>query len=141
MLDRLYKTDYQHISGKNCRQYDPNQGIKYLERQSHYIVAVHYRTIIFGNSVVKDAIFHNLYVKDPELNVLCFEIEAIGLMNNLPCLIICRICDYYDFYKNNNWHKYATLTAITYVREVLLVLKPQYIKAILFQANQVIYEL
>lgn len=84
---------------------------------------------------MKDAIFHNLYVKDPELNVLCFEIEAIGLMNNLPCLIICRICDYYDFYKNDNWHKYIALTATAYAREVLLVLKPQYIKVMLSWAS------
>jgi nucleoside phosphorylase len=28
--------------------------------------------------------------------ILCFEMEAAGLMNQLPCLVICGICDYVD---------------------------------------------
>jgi hypothetical protein len=35
-----------------------------------------------------------------ELNeVLCFEVEAAGLMNGFLCLIIRSICDYFDSHK------------------------------------------
>jgi nucleoside phosphorylase len=141
MLDRLYKTDYQHFGGKDCRQCDPNQGIKRPERQNRRIITVHYGTIASGNSVVKDAIFRDVYAKDPELNVLCFEMEAAGLMNNLPCLIIRGICDYCDSHKNDDWRKYAALTAAAYARELLLVLKPQHVEAMPSWAGQVLHGL
>ena len=35
-----------------------------------------------------------------ELNVLCFEIEAAGLMDSFLCLVIRGICDYADSHKN-----------------------------------------
>jgi nucleoside phosphorylase len=35
-----------------------------------------------------------------ELNVLCFEIEAAGLINNFPCLVVQGICDYANLHKN-----------------------------------------
>jgi nucleoside phosphorylase len=31
--------------------------------------------------------------------VLCFEMEAAGIMNVLPCLVIRGICDYADAHK------------------------------------------
>ncbi|KAJ6438029.1 putative AC9 transposase [Purpureocillium lavendulum] len=62
--------------------------------------------------------------QDPELNVLCFEMEAAGLMNNFPCLVIRGICDYSDSHKNDEWHKYAALAAAAYAREFLHVLRP-----------------
>jgi nucleoside phosphorylase len=33
--------------------------------------------------------------------VLCFEMEAAGLMNAFPCLVIRGICDHADSHKNN----------------------------------------
>jgi nucleoside phosphorylase len=39
--------------------------------------------------------------------VLCFEMEAAGLMNNFPCLVIRGICDYTDSHKNKRWQPYA----------------------------------
>jgi nucleoside phosphorylase len=35
-----------------------------------------------------------------EKGVLCFEMEAAGLMNQFPCLVIRGICDYSDSHKN-----------------------------------------
>jgi nucleoside phosphorylase len=31
-----------------------------------------------------------------KLNVLCFEMEAAGLVGNVPCLVVRRICYYAD---------------------------------------------
>jgi nucleoside phosphorylase len=140
-LDRLYRTDYLHTGGKSCRQCDPDQILERPERRIHRTVAVHYGTIASGNSVVKDATMRDLYAKDPELNILCFEMEAAGLMNNLPCLIIRGICDYCDSHKNDDWHKYAALTAAAYARELLLVLKPQRVETMPSWADRVAHEL
>jgi len=35
--------------------------------------------------------------------VLCFEMEALGLMNSFPFLVIRGICDYSDIHKNDLW--------------------------------------
>jgi nucleoside phosphorylase len=35
--------------------------------------------------------------------VLCFEMEATGLMNSFPCFVIHGICDYADSHKNEKW--------------------------------------
>lgn len=46
--------------------------------------------------------------------VLCFEMEAAGLMNTLPYLAICGICDYTGSHKNKNWQEYAAAVAAAY---------------------------
>ncbi|KAF6820521.1 Kinesin light chain 5 [Colletotrichum sojae] len=46
-----------------------------------------------------------------ERNVLCFEMEAAGLMNHFPCLVIRGICDYSDSHKNKEWQGFAAMMA------------------------------
>lgn len=142
-LDRLYKSEYQHIigSGKNCEKCDPNEILGRSERRTNRIINVHHGNIASGNTVLKDATIRDTYAKDPELNILCFEMEAAGLMNNLPCLVIRGICDYCDSHKNDDWHKYAALVAAAYARELLLVLKPQRVEAMPSWAERVLAEL
>ena len=53
--------------------------------------------------------------------VLCFEMEAAGLMDQLPCLVIRGISDYSDSHKNKKWQGYAALTAATYGKMILSV--------------------
>lgn len=141
MLDQLYRTEYQHEGGKNCGQCDQSQIVRRPERCLHRTVALHYGTIASGNTVMKDANLRDTYAKDPERNILCFEMEAGGLMNNLPCLVIRGICDYCDSHKNDEWHKYAALTAAAYAREFLLVLKSQRVRAMPSWADKVVGEL
>jgi len=54
--------------------------------------------------------------------VLCFEMEAAGLMNRFPCLVIRGICDYADSHKNKTWQPYAAATAAAYTKKLLSVI-------------------
>ncbi|KAK6502808.1 SH3 and multiple ankyrin repeat domains protein 2 [Arthrobotrys musiformis] len=45
--------------------------------------------------------------------------EAAGLMDKFPCLVIRGICDYADSHKRKQWQGYAAATAAAYAREVL----------------------
>ena len=56
-----------------------------------------------------------------DLDILCFEMEAAGLMDNLPCLVIRGICDYSDSHKSKEWQDYAAGTAAAYGKELLSV--------------------
>jgi len=56
--------------------------------------------------------------------ILCFEIEAAGLMSSFPSLVIRGICDYADSHKNKMWQSYTAATAAACAKEVLLAIPP-----------------
>lgn len=56
---------------------------------------------------------------EQEHNILCFEMEAAGLMNQFPCLVIRGICDYCDSHKNKAWQPYAAAVAAAWAKELL----------------------
>ena len=60
-----------------------------------------------------------------EEGVICFEMEAAGLMDNFPCLVIRGICDYADSHKNKTWQPYAAATAAALARELLSFIDEQ----------------
>ncbi|KAL4983713.1 WD40-repeat-containing domain protein [Aspergillus falconensis] len=45
--------------------------------------------------------------------------EAAGLMQDFPCIVIRGICDYADSHKNKQWQGYAALAAASYAKELL----------------------
>ena len=55
---------------------------------------IRYGLIASGNQVIKDGGTRDRLGQ--ELGMLCFEMEAAGLMDNYPCLVIRGICDYAD---------------------------------------------
>lgn len=79
---------------------------------------VHYGLIGSGNKVIKDAVLRDKLAR--EQGVLCFEMEATGIMNRMPCLVVRGICDYCDSHKNKDWQGYAAMTAAAYTKELLL---------------------
>ena len=54
-----------------------------------------------------------------ELDVLCFEMEAAGLMDSFLCLVIRGGCHYADSHKNKRWQAYAAATAAAYAKGLL----------------------
>jgi len=66
--------------------------------------------------VIKDGVLRDQLAQP--YNVLCFEMEAAGVMANFPCLVIRGISDYCDTHKNDLWHGYAAATAASYAREL-----------------------
>lgn len=76
---------------------------------------------------MKDALVCDMLAKEKE--VLCFEMEAAGLMNHFPCLVIRGICDYSDSHKNEEWQGYASMTAAAYANDLLRRIHPNRIEA------------
>jgi len=118
--DVLYESSYNHIGGPTCRDCDKDKLVERSLRGSAEVV-VHYGTIASGNQVMKDGTTRDRL--SSELGgVLCFEMEAAGLMNSFPCLVIRGICDYADSHKNKTWQPYAAATAAACAKEVLSVI-------------------
>ena len=55
-------------------------------------------------------------------DILCIEMEAAGLMNTYPCLVIRGICDYADSHKSDVWQGYASVAAAAYAKELLNII-------------------
>ncbi|KAB8226955.1 5'-methylthioadenosine/S-adenosylhomocysteine nucleosidase family protein [Aspergillus alliaceus] len=86
---------------------------------------VHYGLIASGNQVVKDAAFRDEINAKLGGKVLCFEMEAAGLMNDFPCIVIRGICDYADSHKNKDWQEHAAAVAAAFAKELLLLVPAQ----------------
>ncbi|KAH6639179.1 kinesin light chain, partial [Boeremia exigua] len=121
--DILFEAAYKHDGAQTCEKCSPDRHEARESRDSEEEVILHYGTIASGNQVIKDATVRDSL--SAELGgVLCFEMEAAGLMNSFPCLIIRGICDYADSHKNKKWQPYAAATAAAYAKEVLSAIPP-----------------
>jgi nucleoside phosphorylase len=83
--------------------------------------------IATGNQVIKDAVIRDKLAKQQD--VLCFEMEAAGLMDRFPCLVVRGICDYADSHKNKEWQGYAAMAAAAYTKDLLKTIRPSRVEA------------
>ncbi|KAH9230242.1 hypothetical protein K456DRAFT_547249 [Colletotrichum gloeosporioides 23] len=136
--DLLYEPAYHHVGGSTCDNCD-NCSNEYLvkrpARKSQGTI-VHYGTIASGNQVMRDGMSRDRL--SSELGgVLCFEMEAAGLMNTFPCLVIRGICDYADLHKDKRWQPHAAIVAAAYAKELLsLVHAPETTLREIYDTNQ-----
>ncbi|RYP53557.1 hypothetical protein DL769_010497 [Monosporascus sp. CRB-8-3] len=120
LQDCLYDSTYDHVGSSNtCDGCDSS---KRLIRPCRIDGSprIHYGAIASGNQVIKDAQKGDLPAR--RLNILCVEMEAVGRMNTVPCLVIRGTCDYADPHKNKQWQPYAAATAATCAKELLSVI-------------------
>ncbi|KAF5698322.1 ankyrin protein 3 [Fusarium globosum] len=115
--DRLFQQSYQHpFSFSSCDECDSSR-LETRKMRSSTDPVIHYGGIGSANTVMKDSNVRDEIAR--ELDVLCFEMEAAGLMDIMPCLPIRGICDYSDSHKSKGWQRYAAATAAAYAYEFL----------------------
>ena len=125
--DRLYKANFKHVDNeKLCVDICASDPLNLVERpiRSDDGPIVHYGLVASGNAVIKDATFRESY--GTRFSVLCFEMEAAGLLDVMPSFIIRGICDYSDSHKNKKWQPYASITAGAYAKQLLRRVPPAY---------------
>lgn len=118
--DRLFAATSEHIhSTASC---DRCEGSKLVPRATRpsFDPAIHYGVIASGNQLMTSGTMRDNIAR--QLDAICFEMEAAGLMDIWPCLPIRGICDYSDSHKNKEWQNYAAATAAAYARELLELL-------------------
>lgn len=125
--DVLFKPTFNHIDSsvfsgcKLCNREEINI-VQRKPRDEMEDITVHYGTIASGNQVIKDATHRDKLNADFGGNILCFEMEAAGLMSHSPALIVRGICDYADSHKNKGWQPYAAATAAICARAIITLL-------------------
>lgn len=110
--DMLFDTNHVHVKGAstchNCT------GTRWPRVRQHNGPNVFYGLIASGSQLVRDAKHRDRSGKE---NVICFEMEAAGVMRTTTnCLVIRGISDYADSHKNDLWQEYASATAAAYAK-------------------------
>ncbi|KAL4804601.1 hypothetical protein BDV18DRAFT_161696 [Aspergillus unguis] len=117
--DYLFQASYHHASKNNdCGECDHQQLVNRDARDTR-APQVHYGLIASADNVMKDSETRDRLAR--EHGILCFEMEAAGLMDKFPTLVIRGICDYCDSHKQKEWQGYAALTAAAYTKLLLSV--------------------
>jgi nucleoside phosphorylase len=120
--DNLFDASYDHVPSKMegpCSDCDTLRLVPRRTRRS-MDPRIHYGAIGSGDKLMKDGTTRDQLAR--KLDVMCFEMEAAGLMGVLPCLPIRGICDYSDSHKNKDWQRYAAAAAAAYARELMEVM-------------------
>ncbi|KAK6533586.1 hypothetical protein TWF694_002523 [Orbilia ellipsospora] len=111
-----------NVGEQSCRWCDET---KVLDRKvKTRDMQIHFGLIASGNQVIKDGRFRRKLDRELGGKVLCIEMEAAGLMNDFPCLVIRGICDYADSHKNKSWQEHAAIVAAAFAKELLECLSP-----------------
>jgi nucleoside phosphorylase len=125
--DVLYKSTFVHPEGASCCSdlcsKQDQAVVERLTRPSNLDQpVVHYGTIGSADNLMKDASLRDQLASSD--GILCFEMEAAGLMNSdLRCIVVRGICDYSDTHKNDDWQEYAAAAAAMYAKELLGVVR------------------
>ncbi|SCN68603.1 related to ankyrin [Fusarium fujikuroi] len=124
--DSLFSPSVDHKSAP-CHEFCVTVSADLIDRKLRQepmeIVEVHYGTIASGDTLMTNAFKRDELAS--EANILCFEMEAAGLMDVFRCLIVRGICDYCDSHKSDKWQGYAAMTAAVYAKQILGRIRPE----------------
>ncbi|KAL2825852.1 hypothetical protein BJY01DRAFT_256170 [Aspergillus pseudoustus] len=121
--DLLFHSSYCHTDIEaDCKVCDKEQLVRRSSRSAR-TPYIHYGLVASGDQVLMDAKKRDSLAR--QHGILCFEMEAAGIMDELPTLVIRGICDYCDSHKQKQWQGYAALTAAAYAK-LLLSIVPVY---------------
>jgi nucleoside phosphorylase len=131
--DRLYHTRVTHPPNDEascavvCSDDSSSLILRPKRTKSEDNPTIHYGLIASANQLMKDSLVRDRLAA--EKDVLCFEMEAAGLMNHFPCLVIRGVCDYSDTHKNKEWQGYAAMVAAAYAKDLLRRIPPNKVEA------------
>lgn len=128
--DKLYQSTFEHRDGC-CAEATGDDTAHLVRRdlrdENEDGLVIHYGLIASGNKLMKNALVRDKM--SAEHDIMCFEMEAAGLMNRFPCLVIRGICDYSDTHKNKRWQGFAAMAAAAYAKDLLYRIPPNSVEA------------
>jgi nucleoside phosphorylase len=122
--DKLFVASYAHENNNPTCDACANDKLQLRPQRPSSNPYIHYGTIASGNQLMTHGPTRDKLQKD--FDMLCFEMEAAGLMNHFPCVVIRGISDYSDSHKQGlHWQPYAAFTAAAYAKELLGIIPSQ----------------
>lgn len=93
-----------------------------VDNDSLFDPAIHIGPVGSGDTVMKSAIRRDK-VAETE-GIIAFEMEAAGIWEHQPCLVVKGVCDYADSHKNKKFQDYAAATAASVAKALLRLHTP-----------------
>lgn len=120
--DQLFVAGYNHNDGGSCIDCDIGYLIDRKERfeDGPY---VHYGLVASGSSFIRDSMTRDRIGR--ELNALCLDTEAAGLMSTYPAMVIRGIINYADSHGSRVYQAAAAARAAAYAKELLKIVPAQ----------------
>ncbi|KKK12332.1 hypothetical protein P175DRAFT_0498533 [Aspergillus ochraceoroseus IBT 24754] len=141
--DHLYSPGYVHQGARvPCDQ----SGCSPLQRVQRPTDAagdrerspvVHRGNIASAERVMKSGLRRDQIAE--QYDIICFEMEAAGVLADWPCLVIRGISDYSDSHKNDDWQPYAAATAAAYARQLCFHIPSTY-PVVVEQQTTILYQ-
>ncbi|KAH7016245.1 nucleoside phosphorylase domain-containing protein [Microdochium trichocladiopsis] len=120
--DILFSDTFPHVQkGQDCSACLTSGDQEIVRRHTRSLPTqpfTHRGLILSGSGVVKNPEDREQLTRGYQ-SAICFEMEAAGIMDELPCLVIRGISDYADTHKHDEWRCYAAATAAAYCKAVL----------------------
>ncbi|KAF4549922.1 Phosphorylase-like protein 2 [Elsinoe fawcettii] len=115
--DRLFKAGFEHAAPDLPCSCSPAWE-EHRDPRPIELPISHYGIIASGNSVVKTSAMRERILQDT--GAVAFDMEAAGVMQACPALVIRGISDYSDSHKVDHWQPYAAMAAAAYAKEVTM---------------------
>uniref|UniRef100_A0A0B7KI71 Uncharacterized protein n=1 Tax=Bionectria ochroleuca TaxID=29856 RepID=A0A0B7KI71_BIOOC len=116
--DILFEADFHHVKGDNCITCKELGADKVINHPIREQPKVHRGLILSGGGVIKNNEDKDRLRRGRD-DAVCFEMEAAGIMDEIPCLVVRGISDYGDSHKHDDWQNYAAGVAAAYARALL----------------------
>ncbi|KAK3296654.1 uncharacterized protein B0H64DRAFT_389870 [Chaetomium fimeti] len=84
--------------------------------------AIHVGAVASGDTVMKSATRRDKIAEKE--GIIAFEMEAAGIWEHQPCLVIKGVCDYADSHKNKKFQDYTAATAASVAKALLMLYTP-----------------
>jgi nucleoside phosphorylase len=78
---------------------------------------IHFGSVASGDRVMRSGEERDKLAETE--GVSAFDMEAAGVWEYLPCILVKGVCDYADSHKNKAWQEYAALAAAACTKAVL----------------------
>ncbi|KAF9894873.1 hypothetical protein FE257_004494 [Aspergillus nanangensis] len=78
---------------------------------------IHFGLVASGDTLMRSGIHRDAIASREK--VIAFEMEAAGVWDILPCMLIKGVSDYADSHKNKIWQRYASAAAAACLKSIL----------------------
>lgn len=116
--DFLFASESQHEAGGSSARMSQQKRPR-SDNQPH----IFYGTIASGEKAITDTNTRDRFAR--EYGILCCETQAAGVVDLLPCLVVCGVSSYADSHPSRQWEGYAATVAAAYAKEIVLALPRQ----------------
>ncbi|KAK6350993.1 hypothetical protein TWF718_004172 [Orbilia javanica] len=96
---------------------DPTESERPPELTRRPTPKIFFGPVASGDKVMRSASLRDKIARREE--VIAFDMEAAGVWDYLPSILIKGVCDYSDSHKNKDWQEYAAFAAAAFTKAIL----------------------